>query len=160
MKELRHLGEVRTYNDLHLILRARSDELGITRLTLDEAAGLTPGHASKILAPQPIKRLGDATFPLMLGALGLKLIVVEDEQALARIAPKLVKRERPIAMLAVGVGHGKHQIQSLRFLKKIAASGGHGRAAKLSARKRKQIAKNAARARWKGIRPVQVENEQ
>jgi len=56
--EPRRLATVRDYAELHLALRARAEELALSRTTLDEIAGLTPGHSSKLLAPRPIKFLG------------------------------------------------------------------------------------------------------
>jgi predicted phosphoribosyltransferase len=52
------LGVVRSDQDLHQALRDRANQLNIARETIDEIAGLTPGHASKLLAPQQIKRFG------------------------------------------------------------------------------------------------------
>jgi hypothetical protein len=90
--ELRALGTVRTYEDLHAILRQRAEALDVSRLTIDEIAGVQSGYTSKILAPQPTKRLGPISFPALLGALGLKLVVVEDKDQLRKIARRLTPR--------------------------------------------------------------------
>lgn len=78
MTEPRQLAVVRTWRQLHEALRARSDELGWKRETLDQLANVGDGHFSKLLAPVPLKNLGPRSFEAVLGTLGLKLIVVED----------------------------------------------------------------------------------
>lgn len=83
------IATVRDYGELMAGLRARADALKTNRRTLDEIAGLTPGHSSKLLAPVPIKNFGPDTIGPMLGALGLKLLIVEDVEALARLTKRL-----------------------------------------------------------------------
>jgi hypothetical protein len=48
------------------------------RLDLDARAGLADGHAGKLLGPAQVKRLGMISLGLVLQALGVKLIMVED----------------------------------------------------------------------------------
>jgi hypothetical protein len=84
---------VRDYKELVAALRARADELQITRETLDHVAGLQSGYAAKLLAPVPIRRIGRALGPI-LSAMGLALVVVEDVEVLKRIDSQLTKRNR------------------------------------------------------------------
>jgi hypothetical protein len=114
----RTLGVVKSYDDLHQLLRARAEELNVSRSTLDDAAGFTPGHASKLLSPTPIKKLGAVTMGLMLQVLGLQLIAVEDAEALRRIKGKLVKRE--VAPTVTSLRWGKGSIVSKRWVQRIA----------------------------------------
>ena len=95
----RQLGICQDYDGLHRILRDRAEELNVSRTTLDEAAGFTSGHASKLLAPRPLKKLGATTLGLMLQVMGLKLVVVEDPEQLQRISAKLIAREVPANVL-------------------------------------------------------------
>jgi hypothetical protein len=81
----RQIGQVASYGDLHRLLRERADELNLSRVQIDEIAGLAGGHSSKILSPRPLRRIGDSTLAVLLPALGAKLLLVEDPQALARI---------------------------------------------------------------------------
>ena len=90
------IAEVRSWNDLHAALRARAESLNVSRLVLDELSGLQSGYASKLLAPVPIRHFGRGSLGAMLGALGLKLVVQEDKEALARVAGRLVRRERNV----------------------------------------------------------------
>ena len=139
----RELATVRSYEELHAVMRARADELAVTRETIDAVAGLQPGYAGKVLAPKPIKRLGPVTLPLMLGALGLALVVVEDESALVKVKPRLVKRSLPLMHSA-----SVHVHFSRRFLRQIQRKGGANSRKNLSPKKRRALARRAARARW------------
>jgi hypothetical protein len=52
------LATVRTYDELLAALRARTDELQITRDTIDAVGGLPDRYAVKLLCPHPIKIMG------------------------------------------------------------------------------------------------------
>src|ERR1700704_4485152 len=152
----RQLGICQDYDGLHRILRDRAEELNVSRTTLDEAAGFTPGHASKLLAPRPLKKLGATTLGLMLQVMGLKLVVVEDVEALERISAKLIPREVPANVLSLSWGRAKHLLVSKRWVKKNGRKGGEQRAKNLSPRRRRAIARKAAKARWSKPRLVEV----
>lgn len=85
--ESRQIAVVRTWQELHAALRARSDELGWKRTALDELAGAasTPGYFAKLLAPIPIRNLGPQSFGAVITTLGLMLIVVEDVEMVERM---------------------------------------------------------------------------
>jgi hypothetical protein len=91
---------IRSYDDLHRALRARANELNFSRAELDRLAGVTSGYASKLLAPRPLKRMSPYTFTLMVGALGIRLRVEEDPEALERISRFAQKREVQVPMRA------------------------------------------------------------
>jgi hypothetical protein len=155
----RQLGVCHDYDGLHRILRDRADELNVSRTTLDEAAGFTPGHASKLLSPRPLKNLGPVSLGLMLQVMGLKLVVVEDAEALERIRAKLIPREIPANVLSLpwAVRHGaKHFLVSKRWVRKIGRKGGEQRAKNLSPRQRSAIARKAAKARWSRPRVTEI----
>jgi hypothetical protein len=75
--------------------RARMRALDITHETLDGLAGIQPGYSAKLLGPRPHRKIGLLTFPLLLGALGLALVAVEDAEQMARIRSRLVPRKYP-----------------------------------------------------------------
>jgi len=85
------------YNDLVKLARARMRQLNISLETLDYISGLTPRYSQKILGLKPEKRFGAVSLTAMMGALGLRLVVEEDQEALARIQSRLVtcKYKRP-----------------------------------------------------------------
>jgi hypothetical protein len=83
----RVLAQVTDYAGLVGALRARCAELNLTFDVLDEIAGLADRYSSKLLTPaiKPSRTLGKMSLGAVLGALGLKLIVVEDPVALAKV---------------------------------------------------------------------------
>jgi hypothetical protein len=82
---------------LHRILRARAEELDISREALDIATGLQKGYCAKLLAPIPSKGLGYKSLGRVLGALGLCLVVCEVPGRAADI-PKRTRKRTPLAM--------------------------------------------------------------
>jgi hypothetical protein len=93
-------------------LRARSDELEITREITDDAAHLPSGYAGKLLSRTPIKNLGPSSLGALLGVLGLALVVVEDARPVAlpkrkyRRAGQATSVVRPDAVVLHLAGHG------------------------------------------------------
>src|SRR6476620_3634046 len=89
----RVLTEINTFEGLRLALRDRRVALDVSCETVDELAGIAAGHTSKLLSPTGLKKLGNVTLPLLLGALGLRLILIEDGPALERVRSRLVPRQ-------------------------------------------------------------------
>jgi hypothetical protein len=83
-----------SYEELIGILRQRKLELDVSFTVLELIGGLASGHAAKILGPGPVhsKHLGPTSLALILGALGVRLALVEDPAAMARIRSRLVPR--------------------------------------------------------------------
>src|SRR6266487_2945760 len=79
------LAVVTDYDTLHAALRARQDQLDISCQTIDRAAALANGHSSKILAPKQLKKPGWQTLGFLLPALGMKLALLEDADALEQL---------------------------------------------------------------------------
>jgi len=86
------LGEVHSYDELLAVLGARIVDLNASYETIDHVAGLPSRYTSRIFGPARGKRLGPVSLAAILGALGVKLIVVEDPEQLARIRRRLTKR--------------------------------------------------------------------
>jgi hypothetical protein len=148
------IAVVRSVDDLHAALRQRATALNISRATIDEVAGLPGGYSGKILAPRPVKRLGSLALNLLLPTLGLQLVLVEDEAALARLRTRLVAREVAVPSRAC-LWAGKARIEvSRRWVRRIAADGGRARARALSPKERSKQARAAAVYRWKTIREI------
>jgi hypothetical protein len=145
------LGEIRSYSDLHDLMRARATELEISREVLDEIAGFQRGYSSKLLAPKPQRRMGNMSISVLLPALGTKLLLVADPQALERIKSRLVKRNSQNARqdTAIAVSF----TVSRRFLRQIGRIGGANSRKYMSPERASEIASKAgkmgARARWK-----------
>jgi hypothetical protein len=144
----RVVASVSHYHELLKAVRDRVAELGITHETLDAVAGLQSGYASKLLSNPPIKRMGAFLQFIVLQSLGMKLLAVEDPEQLARVQSRLVKREvaRP---LHSGIVQRPIRFElGPDFMRKIQSKGGTNSRKNLPARKRTQLARKAARARW------------
>jgi hypothetical protein len=75
------------YRALVEICKQRADELELSRFEIDRIGGLPQGYAGKLLgngfAKRP-KRMWPVALESMLGALGLKILLIEDDAATAR----------------------------------------------------------------------------
>jgi hypothetical protein len=79
------------YSGLIQALRARAEELAISRQDLDRLAGVPLGYSGKLLGSAQVRKLTAATLFYLLEALGLEIILIEDEAATART----LARRRP-----------------------------------------------------------------
>lgn len=157
MIEGRHIGTARDYDQLHELLRARVDELAVTYESVDAVAGLPSRYTAKLLAPVPMKAIGKTSMGPLLGALGLKLIVAVDDETLARIIGRLTKRARKQSNASDAMrpmkrkkrrGYWKGNADWARIMNAR-------RTLVVPESKRSASARKAARARWRGSRPVE-----
>ena len=100
MADLRILREIRPQDGwdglmagLLAAFRARVADLGTTYGAVDEVSGLADGHTSKLLAPVPIKGLGQKSLGLLMGTLGIRILVVADDAAVEPHAARLTARK-------------------------------------------------------------------
>ena len=68
---------VQSYQELKKALIALRHELGLSQLEVDDIAGLQSGYLSKLECG--MKNMGPMSLDALLGALGLKLVVVRSE---------------------------------------------------------------------------------
>jgi hypothetical protein len=75
-------------------MRARAQERRIALSSADFAAvsGLPSHYGNKLLAANPVRRIGAISLGPLLGALGLRLVVQEDPQAVQRFTSRLPVR--------------------------------------------------------------------
>jgi hypothetical protein len=145
----RVLGEVLSYADLHGLLRGRAEELGLSRETLDEISGLQPGYSSKLLSARPIKKLGFASMPALLPALGVKLVLMVDEQQTAALQRRITAGTAGTRRAANVRVQAVHQIVfTRRRLQKMGRKGGANSRAYMTPRQASELGKRAAYARW------------
>jgi hypothetical protein len=101
--------------------------------------------------------VGRITLGPVLGALGLALAVIEDKEALDRIAGRLEKKKRPDPHASLGSLPTEIRIavdQTAASIVKDARSewsrkGNEARSNRLTKHQRRRIARIAARARWR-----------
>jgi hypothetical protein len=81
------------YRDLVVALRHRIVELGTHMTAVGEVAGLPTGYTAKVLSlGQATPALGRISMGPILQTLGLKLALVADEEALAKVIDRLPPR--------------------------------------------------------------------
>jgi hypothetical protein len=143
--DVRVFAEIGSMDDIHTALRARFDDLELSRATIDHAAGLTDGYAGKLLAVPPIKRFGQTSLFPTLEVAGLRLALIEDADALARTQGH-PKRARNAVRQRVST----RLVEACRteVLRELTSKAGKARMTKMTAAARKRIAKLAAKARW------------
>jgi hypothetical protein len=100
------IATISTYDELITALRQRAIALNTPLEAIDHVAGLPTRYATKLLGHK--KQLGPMSFGALLGALALKLAVVPDNYALARIRHRLPARDTcgrgPRLLAGPGVG--------------------------------------------------------
>ena len=139
----RVIAEVNSYGQMLAALRARVNELQINGERFDEYAGLPRGYLSKLIGAKPIRRLGMTSFAPVLAGLGLRLLIIEDQEATERLKNRLPPRNQSFVR-SVAV----HTNLTTRYLRKIGAKGGENSRKYLGKRLVKQLARKAAAARW------------
>jgi hypothetical protein len=72
---------VSSYDEFLNALAVRVDDLRVTRDALNERAGLAEGYVGKIFGPRPARRMGALSLWAILEALGLKIVLVENNGA-------------------------------------------------------------------------------
>jgi hypothetical protein len=146
------LATVRNFEDLRLALRDRVEWLNVSRNEINFVSGLH--HAEKILAGQ--KRVGPTSMEPLLTTLGVKLILVPDDEAAERYTSRLTRRAHIPRMPT-----GTVLTQRRRRRRAKAANPHRGdsswgkrmaamRQLKLTRLNRTKVARIAAKARWRG----------
>jgi len=151
------LGVIHDYPDLLDVLRARAILRQITVGGEDtaEVAGLPIGYVQKIIGPRPVRRIGMMSLGPLLGVLGLKLIAVEDADALERYGSRLKKRDEKL--VRAGLRAGSLQVTfSSRAIRKIRSEGGKARMKKLGEEGRKELSRRANEVRWRRKREAKA----
>jgi hypothetical protein len=140
----RVIGECCDYDGLIAVLRVRATELRTSRETLDAIAGLPKGYISKLIGARPVRRIGMKALGELLGALGIKCVIVEDQQALERIRNRLGTSQ--IRYMRRAATH--KVIVTSKFLRSIGRKGNRTRWKKMSPKARSREMRKLARLRW------------
>lgn len=148
MTEPRRIAVVSDYDGLIAALKERAAELELTNQTLDEITGLHSGYVGKLFGPRQGRSLGGVSFGLMLQALGLAIVVVEDEKALATVSGRHDKRKRVAPMHAAARTLIKIPVASTRQARRMARK----RWANTTPKQRRAAGRKAAKSRWRMVR--------
>ena len=138
--------EIVEYSDFMQALRTRVNELQIQGDSFCEFAGLARGYLSKLLTIRSVRRVGMQSMGPLLSAMGVKLQMVEDPAGTARL-----RRLRPRNLSYVrAMPADACIVLTPRMLQRIRRLGGQARMAQLTAKQRRELARKAAIARWRG----------
>lgn len=139
------------YHGLVAALRRRKNDLNLSDVTVDELANLAAGHTGKLLGAAEVKRLGPLSLFAICYALSVKVALVEDPEAMEKIAEFGEKRKRPPYATLEARALGTTALSRVRpaVLSELSKLGNQARQCKIPAARRSSIARNAANARWK-----------
>ena len=151
---MRLLATIRSYEELVAALRERAEALAVSGATLDEVCGFSDRYSSKVLGLHPGRALGRASLTALLGGLGVVLVAYEDEEALARVRARLVKRRRSVERArSPMLAHGGRRDRRFRFPDSEFARGAQARwQVVVGPARRSEIARAAAAVRWENAR--------
>jgi hypothetical protein len=127
---------IATYQDLRAAIATRRKELGLSQLAVDEIAGLQSGYTAKLEVG--IKNFGEMSLSAILGALGLVLAASKQS-------------ELPLETWTSAQNRRKKAVELWR------KKGGIVRAIQLTPKRRRAIAKKAAKSRWRNWRAMKAE---
>ena len=150
----RIIAEVRSADGLPGLIEAFRRAVEVRNTTYESVSdlcGLPSRYVAKILSPVPRRGLGWISLGALLGALGVKLLMVDDEAALAVVAKRYKSRDpRGRTRHALKAVRAKKHGKRRRFLNTPGAPQLlHSRFMLLTTRsQRVKWAKRAARARW------------
>ena len=82
------IATVETYEQLLQLLRARMVALDSSYETVEVVSGIGERYLNRVLGPHPTKGIGPVTFSIF-GALGLRVVLVEDPELVARVRARL-----------------------------------------------------------------------
>jgi hypothetical protein len=141
---LRPIAVIRDYDGIRSAIRLRAEQIGISRLELDERAEIASGESGRLLSRRAKKQIGPKTLHRFLDATGLAFIAVADDELIEAIEREIraanacddasATKRPPHWRLGKGRAWGR----------RLAAL----RAIKLTPAQRSASARIAARARW------------
>jgi hypothetical protein len=137
---LRPIAVVRDYDGMRASITNWCAQQGITRAELDARAGLTDGHSGKLLSARRIRKFTNATLGPVLAATGLVLIVAQDPESDLRDC------RQPNASDNASATPRRHwrTHKGTAWARRMNGR----RTLKLTADRRREIARRAAQARW------------
>lgn len=84
-------AEFYDYAGLRDALRARVEQLNVSRNCLDSVAGIAAGYSGKLLAPYSSKKIGGVSLGFLVQAAGLKMVLVDNPDASDRGSVQMIE---------------------------------------------------------------------
>lgn len=153
MMEPRTIAALRGGDDLLAALRARADELAVSRKDIDTLCGWKSDQASKYLCDPPLRGLAVESLFAIVPALGMALVLVEHEQSMQQVR-KTRKRQQK-AVRANGLAGMFNKRSASRIVRHLGHIGGLARNAQCDATKRTNVARKGGKARSKSMTRAQ-----
>lgn len=150
---LRHVaGPIADESDLVAALRARLEEINVSRAEVDEECELPAGYTSKRLAVPQIKYFGRDAFWNIAEALGLAIVLVEDPAATQRHATRMKRRVKKYARIENS--HWGLRVEQIirERTRRTASLGGQARAKNMTPEARTKAARKAVLIRWNAVK--------
>jgi hypothetical protein len=142
--EPRVIATVDSYEGMLKALRSRATELRLAGDSFDEFVGLPRGYTQKVIGIRPVRRLGMTSFGPVLSGLGLRCLLVEDEETTRRLKERLPPRNSSYVRGAPSI------VLTVRYFKRIGRKGAQARVDNSTKEQRQAWARKAAIARWRG----------
>ena len=120
-------------------VRARVNELQVSGERLEPR-----GYFSKVAGAKPIRKLGMTSFAPILNGLGLKCQFIEDRVGTEHLRNRLAPRNSSYVRGAPSI------VLTIRYFKKIGRKGAQARVENSTKEQRREWARKAAIARWRG----------
>ena len=141
--------DVTDYDSLIEALRSAKSARGLSDGSVDELGGLTRGHTEKVLGPSRTKNLSPMMLETLLGVLAVKLVLVDDPAAAARMEKRWDRRdEKRVRTDAHRVSMRMVERAKPAVFRQLSEKAAVARKSKISPKMRSKIARKAARARW------------
>jgi hypothetical protein len=149
---------VRHSGDLLRVISDRINALETTHACVEEISGLQLGYISKIVGPDPPKRLSTWTSFLLLEALGLQVTVSLDPRFAERFADRFEKRKVVKAVRKQAGIFGRQALEAMPPDMRLVRNrrGGRNRMRQMTPAERSAFGRAAANSRWSRARKGHV----
>ena len=145
--ERRVIAEFSDYAGMLDALRKRVNELALNGERFDEYAGLPRGYLSKLTGASPVRRIGMTSMAPVLNGLGLRCLLIEDQQATERLKSRVKPRNSSYVRSTPSI------IFTVRWFRTIGRKGAQARIDNSTKQQRHEWARHAAIARWRKANP-------
>ena len=146
------IGEATNHNELIEALRARKEALGLSNAWIEHVIQLSDGHCDKILGPARERGLSQLTSDGLLSALAIKLIIVEDEAAAARMRPMWEGRDQRQVRPPYRIARATLRYATPHVVRELGRRGGLKTWRKIDPRLRSRLMSELANLRWRAQR--------
>lgn len=148
------IATVTSYPDLVEAFRAIKGHLGLSNEFVDETCEFSRGFTDKVLGPTQNKTISALTFSMFCQVFAVKFHMEIDLTAVRKMEAVWEGREeRNVRALDSRISKKLIDRAQPHVLRNLSAKGNEARKVMLTGKHRSDIARKAAKARWKGHKP-------